>query len=167
MSDATKLSHYMNYPVCGYCTNAWDVIYGRKRSRTSPMQWVSYCKVGGCDPDVWDHIDEGTGWPPGWKLADNGLPLGYSKSNKPLKIPATDDRVYHRRASDDPKAPWRNITNKLRREWGEKVAKKKGLTADEIDWEDDDLQELVAADLLARDSVVEDDVDLDDPDMWE
>lgn len=138
MSNATELRHYTHYPMCGYCYNAWNIVYCRTRSLTSPGKWVEWCPSGGCDPDIWDHIDENTGWPEDWKLDSMGHPKGYRNPKKyPLFIPKTDNRVYHLRADDDSNAPWRKTSSRLRNEQIARTAKKKGLTIDDIEWDED------------------------------
>lgn len=141
MSDPTNLHHYMNFPVCGFCTNAWDIVYGRMRSTTSPARFVEWCRVGGCDPDIWDFIDDGTGWPVGWKLSKHtGLPLCYKDPKKwPLEIPEYDNRVYHRRKNDDPGAPWRKIMISLHnRQAKVKSESNKPTAFEDIEWDDDE-----------------------------
>lgn len=139
MSNATEIKHYTNFPVCGFCMNAWDIVYGRMRAHTSPMTFLSFCRHGGCDPDIWEHIDEGTGWPDKWKLNDKGLPQWwFEKAPKNVKIPVTDNRVYHLRADSDSHAPWRNVMPRLMREWQARIAKRKGidLNGNDLEWDE-------------------------------
>jgi hypothetical protein len=149
--DPTNIKHYMNFPVCGFCNTAWDVLYGRIRSATSPAQWVGYCKAGGCDPDIWDFIDEGTGWPNGWKLGFKGMPLFYGdpKKNK-VKFPPTDNRVYHRRATDDQNAPWRKFMVRLNNLSIKESEKRRNVSFDDLEWEgaDDPLDDIEDEDLF-------------------
>jgi hypothetical protein len=148
MSNPTEIKHYTNYPVCGFCNTAWDVIYGRIRSATPPATWVGYCKFGGCDPDVWDFIDEDTGWPTNWKLNKRGFPLCYtSGKHGTISVPKFDNRVYHRRANDDRNAPWRKTSQALRNQVEKRGRKLKSLDFDDLEWdgiEDDESEETVS-----------------------
>lgn len=144
MSNVTELKHYTNYPVCGFCTTAWDVIYGRVRSATSPGTWVGYCRWGGCDPDVWDHVDESTGWPTGWKLNNRGLPICYEGGKRgKLTTPKPDNRCFHRRDDNSTTAPWRKNGNALRNQVEKRRLKLKGMPVEEIEWDLDEPEELV------------------------
>jgi hypothetical protein len=135
MSNVTQFEHYMRYPMCGYCNSAWDVIYQRLRMHTSPEQWLGYCPVGGCDPDIWDYIDERTGWPLKWKMQPNGFRPRWDKLPP---IPDYDDRCYHKRGGDGPSEPWRKVSAKLLRIAQERSAAKRGISVEELEWDDDE-----------------------------
>src|SRR4051794_1839621 len=101
MGNPAQLKHYANYPVCGFCINAWDIVYQRTRSNTSAARWVDYCKVVGCDPDIWDYLDMETGWPKGWPMKGEPEMPDWDKLPKP---PEQDNRVYHKRRDSSPTA---------------------------------------------------------------
>lgn len=91
--------HYMKLPICGYCMNAWDQIYNRspwdqRPGSIPPSRWLELCRVGGCDPDAWDFLDEETGLP--------------------HPDPTPDDRLFHRRGQG---RRWERYTPKLVSEW--------------------------------------------------
>lgn len=161
MSNPTELRHYSQFPVCGYCNTAWDIIFMRQRSGTSPAEWVGFCRSGGCDPDVWDFIDEGTGWPNGWKMGDHGLPKWY-RTGKVPPMPETDNRVFHRRASDDPHAPWRKNMVALANKNQKLKEAKKGINLDDVAWEgeDEEIEDETPDEQPAGDWA-------DDPDLWD
>ena len=171
MADVTELRHYTNFPVCGYCMNAWNIIYGRMRTGLSPEKWLGYCRWGGCDPDVWDHIDDRTGWPWGWKVnKETGWPRCYTDPKAPMPLPDTDNRVYHMRANDDPAAPWRKTSDRLRAARQTRNGKIKGINLDEIEWDE---EEITDEDVFgpngdeAMDAKMDaGEVDLDDEDLW-
>ena len=155
-TEVTDIAHYAGYPMCGYCYNAWDAIYGRSRSLLSPARWIDFCPVGGCDPDVWDHLDEDTGWPTGWKVGGNGMPVAYTKPGVKLVIPAYDNRVYHMRSDSDAHAPWRKTSVRLTKAAQEKSARRKGISLTEVQWDDDEPVEATVAG----------GVSLEDADIW-
>lgn len=152
--DPTKLDHYESYPVCGFCVNAWDIVYQRRRALTSPEQWLGYCKVNGCDPDIWDYINLTTHWPKGWKVfRESGIP-NWKKLPAP---PPFDDRVYHRRESDGQNAKWRKVMNTLSVRAQERKADRRMIDpVDLAEW-DEDASDPAPALLVA---------DLDDDDLW-
>lgn len=102
-------------PMCGHCYTAWDLLYGRIRSNTTIRQWLEYCRWGGCDPDVWDFLD------------DNGEPTG--------EVPTYNRNLYHRRADDTPSG-WR-FSNKKKA-----VATVPRKPAEDIEWdtEEEDIE---------------------------
>ena len=105
--------HYVNLPMCGFCVNAWDVIYMRARPGTiSPQRWIEFCHHGGCDPDVWDYIDQETEWPPGFVFLESGH-VDWPETVEAYVVPDHDDRVFHMRLSEGPGAAWRKIMPKL------------------------------------------------------
>jgi len=113
-TDPTQFDHYAHYPMCGWCYNAWDLVYARTRSSVSPMRWLEFCRWGGCDPDIWDMIDEGTGWPHGWSIDAHNVPIAYQADSKiVLDIPDYDNRVFHMRKDNGPSAPWRTVNQRL------------------------------------------------------
>ena len=124
----------MGYPVCGFCMTAWDMIYQRTRTGTPASQWVNYCKFGGCDPDVWDYISEGSGWPNKWKLKPNGRP-DWSKLPDP---PPADDRCFHKRADSGSNAPWRKYGAKLLKESQEASHRRRNIQDHEVIWDEDE-----------------------------
>lgn len=111
--------------ICGFCQTAWDIVYGRCRSNTSPGTWVGYCARGGCDPDIWDYVEvDGT--------------VGY-------QTPPFVERLYHRRNHRNPhgwdfKAPRQRVSytpeEMLEREVNQRIAQKQ--KADEIEWDTDE-----------------------------
>lgn len=140
--DPTKFDHYVSYPVCGFCMSAWDIIFQRMRALTSPQRFVEWCKVGGCDPDVWDYIDDRSGWPYGWKLiAQPSVP------DVPIRVkwkllpepPEFDDRVYHKRSPDSkgPNEPWRRTSTQLLKQAQAKAERKRNGDF-VIEWDDDE-----------------------------
>lgn len=154
MGDPTKFEHYARYPMCGFCTNAWDIIYQRMRTHTNPEEWLNYCPVHGCDPDVWDYINLTTHWPKGWKVfRETGMPNWKKMPPKPTP----DDRVFHKRATDGLNAKWRRTSNALLNKAQDAKADHKMIDpVDLAEWDDADaappVQLLVA--------------DLDDDDLW-
>lgn len=114
-APVTDQRHYMNLPMCGFCMNAWDLIYMRLRpgSRTSAQRWVEYCKVGGCDPDVWDYIDLETGWPTGYIVNEETGLVDWLRVSEEYVIPDYDDSVFHMRLSDGPGVRWRKMMPQL------------------------------------------------------
>lgn len=170
MSDATQFKHYMSYPMCGFCTNAWDIIYARQRSGLSCEQWLDKCKVGGCDPDVWEYIDTRTGWPLGWKIDKaTGRPKVYQDEKLEIPIPEYDDRVFHMRKPDrgnlyNPNAPWRKISERLRAESIRRKERLRKLSPDDPSLFDDDDEDLFDEEDDERVTVP---ADLDDPDLWD
>lgn len=165
-SNPTKFEHYVHYPVCGFCTTAWDVIFQRLRSITSPARWVEYCKWGGCDPDVWDYINEKSGWPYGWKLIAQPTVV-----HEPIRVrwdqlpepPEYDDRVYHKRSPDStgPAEPWRKVSAKLLRQAQERAERLKNGDF-EIVWDDEE-EDFDEASVYP----VAEDQDTDDGDNWD
>jgi hypothetical protein len=136
--------HYMRLPMCGYCMNAWDMIYMRLRpGTTSPARWIEFCHVGGCDPDVWDFIDEGTGWPNGFVLNDHGV--DWMETVERYQPPDHDNTVFHRRLSDGDGARWRKVMPKLVDAWHATRKEKEdsnGALKDElIDWGEVEFEE--------------------------
>jgi hypothetical protein len=138
--------------MCGYCMNAWDMIYMRRRSGiTTPAAWIGYCRVGGCDPDVWDFLDDTTGWPKGFvfKPGDGGH-VDWEKTIKKYKMPEPDNRVYHRRFDDSDGAAWRRNSARMTAAFhAVRLAKtdENGALKDElIVWDDDEAVEVVADD---------------------
>ena len=111
MGNPAEFEHYKKYPMCGFCTNAWDIIYQRSRHLTSPVVWVGeYCPVGGCDPEVWDYLNSTTMWPKGFKVSKK---TGMPNWDKLPNLPDHDDRVFHKRKTDGPNAKWRRTSNAL------------------------------------------------------
>jgi hypothetical protein len=154
MSNPATFEHYAHYPVCGYCINAWDIVYQRMRMSTSPAQWVDYCKVFGCDPDIWDYLDPETGWPRDWPMV--GEPEVPKWSNLPIP-PDPDNRVYHKRDNDGQNAPWRKVGRALTNKAIEARADFNMIDpVDRAEWDDDEdnVVELLVA-------------DLSDADLWE
>lgn len=169
MADATELSHYTNYPMCGYCSNAWDIIYGRQRTIISCERWLSYCKWGGCDPEVWEHIDERTGWPIGMKIDKaTGWPKCFTDIKATVLIPEYDNRVYHMRENSADNAPWRKVSERLRQAAIARKGKIKNIDLKDVDFGDD--EDFTDEDLFGPygDTVVQhmQPTDLDDPDLW-
>lgn len=164
MSDATQLSHYTNYPMCGYCTNAWNIVFGRSRTIISCERWLKYCKWGGCDPDIWEYLDERTGWPLGWKVDPKTMwPRCFTDSKVKLPIPDFDNRVFHMRANDDPTAPWRKTSERLRAAAIDRKGKIKGIKVEDItDWNDGGPEE----EPDPAEQEFHEATDLDDPDLW-
>lgn len=75
--------------MCGYCETAWDQVMGRlKYHRYNPGYWLSYCRVGGCDPDIWDYLD--------------------GKGNV-VERPLYSKKLFHRR---DASVPWTSHTTR-------------------------------------------------------
>jgi len=164
----------MHYPICGSCYSAWDVIYDRGRvgnqwgKHSSPADILHGCKFGGCDPDVWEFIDEETGWPIGVPLGPNsGKPIAYAWRRDAeggkghFNVEAEyDDRVFHRRspeaeASANP--PYTATGIRLQKENIAKGAKKKGLSMDDPDiWGDDEDEDEEPVETPAE----------DDDDIW-
>jgi hypothetical protein len=159
--DPTTIKHYTHLPMCGFCVNAWDVIYGRVRTLISCEQWIGYCKWGGCDPDVWEYIDEITGWPIGMKLNKQGKPKAFYDHKIVIEIPPFDNRVYHRRSDSGDNAPWRKVSVQLMKAWQERTAKIKGIKIEDVEWEDS-----IYPDPNYTEPVQTKVVDLDDPDLW-
>lgn len=163
--DVTDLRHYVSYPVCGFCMNAWDMIYGRKRTGTNCEKWLGFCKWGGCDPDVWEYLDERTGWPWGWKINPKTMTPRVFETLMEIPIPDYDNRVYHMRRSDDPGAPWRKTSERLRAARLAKNGKVKGINLEDVEWDgeitDEDLTGVSGFPGHEPDAV-----DLDDPDLW-
>jgi len=155
MSDPTEFDHYQNYPLCGFCYHAWDIIYGRVRSHTSPDVFLGMCPHAGCDPYIVDYISDETGWPPGWQLDERGVPLAYSDPGRfKLKIPEYNNRVFHMRRDSGPGAAWRQTSQRLLKE-GQKFSSKdrESRRVENIfDYEDEEPAMVP--------------VDLDDPDLW-
>lgn len=196
MGDPTKLSHYMNYPICGACMSAWDIIYDRLRvgnkyrNYMSPAECLDGCKVGGCDPDIWDFIDEETGWPLGVELGDNsGQPVAYAFRRETGRgrfviVAPYDNRLYHRSDSDardwvsPGSAPYHRTSERLQKENIARTEKHKAAMAginleDESLWDDDDEEddEPVNDVAIAMEEDYENDLaseiaDIDDPDIW-
>lgn len=165
--DPTKFEHYVHYPVCGFCMTAWDLIFQRLRSITSPQRFVEWCKVGGCDPDVWDYIDERSGWPYGWKLiaqptvATQPIRVKWNKLPEP---PEYDDRVYHKRSPDSkgPSEPWRRTSAQLLKKAQEKNERKRnGEFVIEWDGDDDEDEEPVETVVEATEEIEWDDDDIE------
>ncbi len=120
--------HYVRLPICGYCGNAWDIVFGRPPWHKGPgrytaEEWLGHCRVGGCDPDIWEFLED------------------------PFVV-EYDNRVYHRREDDEPNAPWRRMWPKIVAQWaaiknsrftdtvtdrvtGQRV---RVVAVDEIDW---------------------------------
>ena len=142
-SNPTQFEHYMHYPICGHCTTAWDIIYKRQRAHTySPRFWLEKCRFGGCDPDVWDYLDDSTGWPLGWKIRG-----GHPVWKQVVKVvpPDPDPRVFHKREfynDANPHAPWRTMSARLLKMAQEQSAlRRNGVPDDQIKWDDDDYAE--------------------------
>ena len=128
--------HYVKLPICGFCQNAWDILFARapwSRSAhgTAPGQMVRYCRVGGCDPDIWEYLDEDGDW--------NGRKV---KGN---------NGTFHRRLDNDSAAPWRKGWPRIvaafsvrRNSQYESVRDKNGfvvskvLSEDSIEWDEED-----------------------------
>lgn len=169
MADATMLKHYVNYPVCGFCMNAWDILYGRQRTTISCEKWLSFCHWGGCDPDIWDYLDERTGWPLGTKIDPKTMwPRYFTNHNLAIPIPEYDNRVYHMRETEDDRAPWRKTSDRLRAEYAKVKAGRKPIDLNEVAWDDE--EEITDEDVFGPfgDDAVDamQGVDLDDPDLW-
>jgi len=160
--DVTDLRHYTNFPICGFCYNAWDIIFGRQRTLISCEKWLSFCRWGGCDPDVWDFIDEKTGWPKGMKLNKQGQPKVFFDHKLVIEVPVYDNRVYHRRANSDDNAPWRKTSDRLRGEAMKRKARIKGINLDDVEWEGGDTY----PESNYTEPVLVQEVDLEDPELW-
>ena len=133
----TDLRFYMQWPMCGHCSIAWDLIYQRLRSPASPAHYLRLCTVGGCDPEIWDFLDDRTGWPVGFKLKGNGMP-DWSRLPDP---PMAENETFHRRDRDDDKAPWRNVWERLRKENLKREARRKNIADEDLDFGDDEEDE--------------------------
>jgi hypothetical protein len=158
MSGVTDFEHYMNYPVCGYCNTAWDIVMQRMRAITPPGRWLDWCPCGGCDPDIWDFLDDDTGWPWDWPYdARTGRPVW---SKIPKEIMAADNRCYHRRTDSGPNAPWRKNSEKLRKKSIERAEKRRNITASDIDW--DEVEEEVRETVPPTPESSDEDIDWDD-----
>lgn len=142
MGDVKNFKFYMNYPVCGFCMSAWDIVFQRRRGGLPPQQWVNYCKVGGCDPEIWEYLDDDTGWPKGWKLRSNGWP-DWKKLPKP---PKANNDCYHRRDDDGVHAPWRKNSLKLLRQAQMKFEKQRNITDEQIRWDEEEEPEQAVSD---------------------
>jgi hypothetical protein len=142
--DPTDIRHYMKLPICGYCINAWDIIFKRppwdeRHGHRSPEAWLEHCHVGGCDPDVWEFLGD-DGWP--------------------LPKPKPDNRLYHRRDRNSDTARWRKFQPKLVTAWAALRDSKYTAVLDEhgretatkvvpdesISWGDEEDEPLVDAD---------------------
>lgn len=201
MSDPTQIDHYMAYPLCSFCTTAWDVIYDRLRAGNkygqyaSPAEILNDCKVGGCDPDIWNYIDDETGWPIGVKLSPNtGHPICYAykrnaeKGKGRFKVYADyDNRLHHRsdeaaRAWVQPgQAPYHRVGERLMKQNLAKNERRKAaingtdvndesLWADEEEEDDDDEQLEHDQTVDDTDDELEDDeelADVNDPSIWD
>ena len=131
----TDLGFYMNWPMCGHCATAWDVIYQRLRSSASPEHYVNLCPVGGCDPEIWDFLDDRTGWPVGWELDSRHIPIWSELPDPPLAEP----QAYHRRellVDSNPHAPWRKVWDRLHKENQKRNERRAKRTDDELDWDE-------------------------------
>lgn len=162
MSNVAQFSHYVRYPICGYCSTAWDILFQRTRSSTSPGRWLEYCKVGGCDPDVWEFIDEATGWPESWPFDSKAHRIEWGEVD-PEDVPPHDDRCFHRRSQfhSPDNAPWRKISDKLLAQAHERRNLLKARRAANLDLEFDDDEEEVDEPVEAVTLP-----NLDDDDMW-
>lgn len=132
--EVTQLKFYMNYPLCGHCTVAWDMVYQRQRCSVSPEHTLRLCPAGGCDPEIWDFLDDLTGYPLGWQLRSNGRP---DWKNLP-EPPMADNDCFHRRDREDDKAPWRRHSAALLREVHRRNEAKRNQSDDEIVWDADE-----------------------------
>jgi hypothetical protein len=151
MSALDDFRHYMRLPMCGYCINAWDIIYQRMRpGLKSPQEWLAYCHVGGCDPDVWNFLDEETGWPHGFVFLQGGR-VDWQQTLDDYEVPAHDDTVYHRRANNGEAARWRKVMPKLVDAWWKTKGGgryENGVVKDEdIDWGDVEFEDDAPADV--------------------
>jgi hypothetical protein len=155
LGDPTRFEHYNHYPVCGYCLNAWNIIYQRWVSALSPVEWLHYCRHNGCDPDVWDYINRATGWPKGFKV---GRQSGKPNLTKLPPVPEYDPRVFHKRDPQDEfssQARWRKNSDALIRKAQDYRATLRGVSPVELaEWDEPESEE---PELL---------VDLSDPDIW-
>jgi hypothetical protein len=120
------------------------------RTLISPEKFLSYCRWGGCDPDIWDHLDGKTGWPLGMKLDKHGKPKAFYNHSIAISIPEYDNRVFHLRANSDDNAPWRKTSVRLLAEAGKRKARIRGIKIEDIEWDEPEAEP----------------VDLDDPDLW-
>lgn len=150
--DVTNINHYDHYPLCGFCMNAWDIVYLRMRTRhTTAVKWVEMCKVGGCDPDIWEYLDEDTCWPIGWPVGDNGEPIWEKVAKLPL--PKPDNRCRHRRNDDSERAPWRKYGPRLAALASARVRGEKEVAETEEDIWDDPPPAKVAAKVALDDDI--------------
>jgi hypothetical protein len=74
------------------------------------------CRVGGCDPDVWDYIDDATGWPIDFSFHDDGH-VDWPDTIETYPVPDYDNAVFHRRGHDGEGAQWRKVMPKLMAAW--------------------------------------------------
>jgi hypothetical protein len=44
--------------LCGWCTTATALLRGTVVSKTTPGEFLNKCRHGGCDPDLWDLVDD-------------------------------------------------------------------------------------------------------------
>jgi hypothetical protein len=136
--------------MCGFCQNVWDLIYQRRQMTTDCERWLALCPAGGCDPDVWDHINRTTHWPKGWKVYKNTRQPNWSKLPPP---PETDDRVYHKRKTDGPNAKWRRFSRVLdNAAIAARAAYREEDPVDRAEWDEEEKPSKV--------------IDLDDDDLW-
>lgn len=140
MADLLNPNHYYRLPICGFCQNAWDMLFQRppwasRPGSMSPGEWVNLCPVGGCDPDVWDYLNEFTGEPNGVK-------------------PKGNNATYHRRLTDDHSAAWRKRWPGIVHQWAAKKNEKfqpvvdrygkvlsRVVADDDIDWGDEEVED--------------------------
>jgi hypothetical protein len=121
--------------ICGFCNTAWDLVYKRCRSVTSVGQWVGYCREGGCDPDIWDYID------------DNG---GLAEDEVPEFMP----HLFHRRDHNNPYG-WKfgkraraesegRVSYTPQQLYEKQLAERQAqkAAADEIEWDSDDEEDI-------------------------
>jgi len=102
---------------------------------TNMEEWLSKCPVGGCDPDVWDHVNMTTHWPKGWKVSrTTGLP---NRAKLP-PVPEHDDRTYHKRKTEGPNAKWRRTANVLDNQAiAARAARRLEDPTDRAEWDED------------------------------
>ena len=148
--DVTSPKHYQHYPICGFCMAVWDMIYLRTRLAGNPTEHLNLCKWGGCDPDIWDYLDEKTGFPLGWRVKNGVVKWDRDKLRK--HMPPYDNRVYHKRRDNSGTAPWRHNSSRLSKAFEQpgsngkkdkeepppKVTKGKKVTAPVVVEDDDD-----------------------------
>lgn len=152
MTGLRDLDFYMHYPVCGFCRTAWDIVYQRQRSLTPPSRWVEWCKVGGCDPEIWDFLDDDTGWPLDWMI---DVRTGRPDWDFMPEVPLHDNDAIHRAKDMGPNAPWRKISLRLVKQWQDKEERRRNITADELQWDEDLPDEPVEADEVPSDDDIE------------
>jgi hypothetical protein len=97
--------------MCGYCNTAWEIICGNMTSGTLLLDWIDMCSTGGCDPDLWEYVDEKTG----------GLDLAVLPPEFVPGLPRTDVHRAHR-------------AGPYRKEKPQPKVKKVPVIEEEIEW---------------------------------